>query len=99
MAKDLSTHVEADYILQTHDQPPAYITVKTNGWRVGPRDVLEKLADPSQCDAVDPKSYSFRIYVSMETGDNRYLHLNTGMWIGSGIRKQTEVVFDMYRVM
>ena len=26
----------------------------------------------------------------METGDPRYLHLNTGMWIGSGIRRGTE---------
>ena len=26
----------------------------------------------------------------METGDTRYLHLNTGMWVGSGIRRGTE---------
>ena len=26
----------------------------------------------------------------METGDPRYLHLNTGMWIGSGVRRGTE---------
>ena len=26
----------------------------------------------------------------METGDTRYLHLNTGMWIGSGVRRGTE---------
>lgn len=35
----------------------------------------------------------------METGDARYLHLNTGMWIGSGIRRGTEVIFDAYRVI
>ena len=98
MAKDLSTHVEANYLLQTHDHPPAYVTVRTEGWRVGPRDVLEKLADPAQADTIDPKSYSFRLYVFMETGDSRYLHLNTGMWIGSGMRKGTEVIIDAYRV-
>lgn len=61
---------------------------------MGPRDVLEKLQDPAQADGVDPKLYSFRVYMHMETGDNRYLHLNTAMWIGSGVRKSTEVIID-----
>lgn len=52
--------------------------------------MLEKLEDPSQVDDVDPKAYSFRLYVHMETGDARYLHLNTGMWIGSAVRRGTE---------
>ena len=73
--------------------------MRTEGWRVGPREVLEKLADPSQSDEVDPKAYSFRLYIHMETGDARYLHLNTGMWIGSGIRRGTEVIYDAYRVL
>ncbi|KAL9054578.1 MAG: hypothetical protein Q9206_003478 [Seirophora lacunosa] len=90
IAPDLSTHIDANYLLQTHDHPPAFIAVKMDGWRVGPRDVLEKLEDPSQIDDVDPKTYSFRVYVHMETGDTRYLHLNTGMWIGSGVRRGTE---------
>lgn len=64
--------------------------MKTDGWRVGPREILEKLEDPSQIDEVDPKTYSFRVYIHMETGDTRYLHLNTGMWIGSGVRRGTE---------
>lgn len=51
---------------------------------------MEKLDDPAQADEVDPKTYSFRLYIHMETGDTRYLHLNTGMWIGSGIRRGTE---------
>lgn len=90
VAPDLSTHLDSSYLLQTHDHPPAYISVKTEGWRVGPRDTLEKLDDPTQADEVDPKTYSFRLYIHMETGDTRYLHLNTGMWIGSGIRRGTE---------
>jgi len=51
---------------------------------------LEKLDNPAEADEVDPKTYSFRIYIHMETGDPRYLHLNTGMWVGSGIRRGTE---------
>ena len=61
--------------------------------------MLEKLDDPSMSDEVDPKSYSFRLYIHMETGDARYLHLNTGMWIGSGVRRGTEVIYDAYRVL
>ena len=90
VAPDLSTHLDSTYLLQTHDHPPAYISVRNEGWRVGPRDTLEKLDDPTQADEVDPKTYSFRLYIHMETGDSRYLHLNTGMWIGSGIRRGTE---------
>ena len=90
VAPDLSTHLDSSYLLQTHDHPPAYISVRNEGWRVGPRETLEKLDDPTQADEVDPKTYSFRLYIHMETGDSRYLHLNTGMWIGSGIRRGTE---------
>lgn len=115
VAPDLSTHLDSSYLLQTHDHPPAYISVRNEGWRVGPRETLEKLDDPAQADEVDPKTYSFRLYIHMETGDSRYLHLNTGMWIGSGIRRGTEgmyhqmllswkltstaVIYDAYRVI
>ncbi|KAK0507218.1 hypothetical protein JMJ35_010256 [Cladonia borealis] len=99
VAPDLSTHLDSSYLLQTHDHPPAYISVKNEGWRVGPRDVLEKLDNPAEADEVDPKTYSFRLYIHMETGDPRYLHLNTGMWVGSGIRRGTEVIYDAYRVI
>jgi hypothetical protein len=99
VAQDLSTHVETNYLLQTHDHPPAYIAVRTEGWRVGPREVLEKLDDPTQSDEVDAKSYSFRLYIHMETGDSRYLHLNTGMWVGSGVRRGTEIIYDAYRII
>ncbi|MCJ1336703.1 hypothetical protein MMC09_001981 [Bachmanniomyces sp. S44760] len=99
VAPDLSTHIDTNYVLQTHDHPPAHIVVRTEGWRVGPRDILEKLMDPAQADEVDPKAYSFRLYIHMETGDQRYLHLNTGMWVGSGVRRGTEVIYDAYRVL
>ena len=98
VAKDLSTKLTANYLLQTHDHPPAYITVLTDGWRCGPPEVLEKLNDPMQADSVDPKQYSFRLYIHMETGDQRYKHLNVGMWVASGMRRSTEVIYDAYRV-
>ncbi|PBP22130.1 hypothetical protein BUE80_DR006958 [Diplocarpon rosae] len=96
---DGSAHLETNYILQTFDSPPAHIVIKTRGWRTGPPGVLAKLADPEQADGIDPRSYKFRLFIEMETGDERYRdHVNCGMWVGSGMRKGAEVVYDAYRV-
>ncbi|GAB7351220.1 hypothetical protein MBLNU459_g1656t1 [Dothideomycetes sp. NU459] len=94
----LATRVETQYLLKTADASPAYICIKTRGWRTGARAVLEALADPARADGVDPASYSFKLFVEMETGDERYAFVNTGMWVGSGMRKGAQVIYDAYRV-
>jgi hypothetical protein len=71
-ADDLSTRVATNYLLRTADEPPAYVTVRTEGWRTGPREVLQRLADPATADGVDPASYSFLLNVHLESGDERY---------------------------
>ncbi|RMZ89917.1 hypothetical protein DV736_g2840, partial [Chaetothyriales sp. CBS 134916] len=96
--KDLATRVDANYLLQTQDDPPAYIKVKSQGWRTGAREVLEKLADPTVADTTPPTQYKFRIVVELESGDERYSFLNTGMWVGSGARRGGEVIYDAYRI-
>ena len=88
--KELATSIEANYLLQTADDQPAYIAVKTSGWLTGPKEVLEKVADPTTADSINPNNYKYRINVSMETGDERYASVNTGMWIGSGCRRGSE---------
>ncbi|TVY78414.1 UPF0311 protein [Lachnellula suecica] len=96
---DGSARLETNYILQTHDDPPAHIVIKTNGWRTGSAEVLAQLADPEQADKVDPRSYLFRLFIEMETGDERYRDkVNCGMWVGSGMRKGAEVIYDAYRL-
>lgn len=90
VTSDLSTRVETSYLLKTDDQTPAYIVAKTQGWRTGPRETLEKLFDPELARTVPAKEYSFRLYVSLETGDERYGFLNQAMWIGSGARHGSE---------
>jgi len=96
---DGSAHLQTNYILQTYDDPPAHIVVKTHGWRTGPPEILAQLADPEQADNVDPSSYKFRLFIDMETGDERYKDkVNCGMWVGSGMRKGAEVIYDAYRV-
>ncbi|KAG4026740.1 hypothetical protein MFRU_037g00510 [Monilinia fructicola] len=96
---DGSAHLETNYLLQTHDEPPAHIAIKTHGWRTGPPEVLAQLANPATADQVDPNSYKFRLFIEMETGDERYSgKVNCGMWVGSGMRKGAEVVYDAYRI-
>lgn len=90
MVKDLATRIDATYLLQTNDEPPAYITARSKGWRTGPKDVLERLSDPQVADTVPANQYKFRITVELETGDERYAFLNTCLWTGSGARRINE---------
>ena len=90
-----AARLETNYLLQTLDNPPAPIVVKTHGWRTGPPEILAQLADPKLADNVDPNNYKFRIFIEMETGDERYRDiLNCGMWVGSGMRKGSEVIYE-----
>ena len=92
---DGSAKLETNYLLQTRDDPPAHIVIKTSGWRTGPAEVLAQLNDPELADKVDPNSYKFRIFIEMETGDERYRdRINCGMWIGSGMRRGGEVIYE-----
>lgn len=83
---DHATWIETNYLLQTDEAEPAFITVKTNGWRRGPPEVMRRLADPAQADSVKPDEYFFRLYVWMSTGDERYAFVNESMWIASAAR-------------
>jgi hypothetical protein len=90
VVKELATSIKSHYLLQTAEDPPAYIAVKSTGWLTGAKEVLEKVADPSVADTINPNSYKYRITLTMETGDERYQFLNTAMWVGSGCRRGSE---------
>ncbi|EIT82488.1 hypothetical protein F9C07_8853 [Aspergillus flavus] len=98
VTKESATSLRASYMLQTADDPPAFIIVKTNGWLTGAKDVLDKVNDPGVADTINPNTYKYRINLTMETGDERYAFLNTLMWVGSGCRRGHEVIFDSFRV-
>ncbi|KAI1855084.1 hypothetical protein JX265_012272 [Neoarthrinium moseri] len=90
-----TVRMETMYLLKTNDQDPAFIEIRTRGFRTGPKEVLESLQDPGKADTVDPSSYSFRLFVSMETGDSRYADkVNYGMWVGSGMRRGSQVIYE-----
>ncbi|CRG88909.1 hypothetical protein PISL3812_05944 [Talaromyces islandicus] len=96
--KELATSINASYVLQTADEPAAYIIVRTTGWLTGAKDVLEKLGDPNIADSINPSTYKYRINLTMETGDERYAFANTVMWVGSGCRRGHEVIIDAFRL-
>ncbi|KAJ5092494.1 hypothetical protein NUU61_007364 [Penicillium alfredii] len=98
ITKDATTNLRASYMLQTADEPPAFIIVRTEGWLTGAKDILEKVNDANMADSVNPGSYKYRVNLSMETGDERYTFLNTLMWVGSGCRRGHEVIFDSFRI-
>lgn len=87
------------YMLVTDDAEPAHIMVKTEGWRTGPPAVLERLLDPVEGAKVECKEYRVRLFVKLETGDERYRWLNEAMWIGSATRSGFEVIYDAYRLL
>lgn len=91
--KESITSLEATYMLQTADDPPAFIIVRTKGWLTGSKDVLDKVKDPKFADPVNPNSYKYRVNLTMETGDDRYAFLNTLMWIASGCRRNHEGIY------
>lgn len=59
---------------------------------------MQSLGDASTRDAVDPTTYYFRLMVTMNTGDERYMHVNTSLWIGSARRMNNRVVYEAYIV-
>jgi hypothetical protein len=96
---DSTTNLRANYTLQTADEPPAFIVVKSEGWLTGAKDVLEIVNDPSAADGINPSSYKYRVNLSMETGDERYTFLNTLMWLGSGCRRGQEGDFINFALL
>ncbi|KAL2131609.1 hypothetical protein VTI74DRAFT_4825 [Chaetomium olivicolor] len=96
--RDTATRIDARYILQTNDEHPALIICKITGWLTGERDVMERLQDPVAADNVAAHRYQLRVNMELETGDERYQDVNTGLWVGSGCRRGAEIVYDAYRI-
>ncbi|KAJ4419691.1 hypothetical protein N0V85_000909 [Neurospora sp. IMI 360204] len=96
--KETETKIDARYLIQTNDDHPALIICKVEGWWVGEKEVMERLQDPVAADNVPANRYKLRVTLKLETGDERYEELNSGVWVGSGCRRGAEIVYDAYRV-
>lgn len=92
---DLTDDLVTSYLLQTNDSPPAFITIKSKGFRSGPFEVLQALQNPQTAAGVDPNTFKSRLIITMQTGDERYKEkVNYGLWIGSGLKVGKEVVYE-----
>ena len=79
--------------LATDDGALIYMTYR--GLRHGPADVIERL---NAGEDVDPAAYYFRIAPLFETGAERYAWLNQLVCIGTGQRKSSGPIYDIFAV-
>jgi len=91
---DLVVIPDVRMILETDDGRP--IMMSYNGYRHGPRDVMERLA---RGEPVDPSAYYFRIVPRFETGSDKYGWLNRILTIGIGRRLPQGPVYDVHEIL
>jgi hypothetical protein len=80
--------------LQTDDG--ALIYMRYSGYRHGPADVMQALADGKEA---DPSTYYLRIAVTLETGADNYAWLNQIVAVGTGRKIPEGPVYDIYEVL
>ncbi|KAK2593943.1 hypothetical protein QQS21_008350 [Conoideocrella luteorostrata] len=91
--------VEGAFVMQTTDQPPAILEMRTRGSLSGPCDILDSLLGPGQSKDIDPRQYGFRMFATVKTPDKRYAEIvNCGLWVASGMWSGEELIIDAYRV-
>lgn len=89
-----TAHLDTRYNLLTHDGVCIYL--QTTGTRTGDLAVLEKLGDD---ETVSPDSFKMRLHLTMETGDERYSWVNSGVFVASAGRTGSRVVYDAYELL
>jgi hypothetical protein len=80
--------------LRTDDD--ALIHMRYSGYRHGPTDIMQALADGEDVDAA---TYYFRIAVILETGAEKYSWLNRIVAVGTGRRIPEGPIYDVYEVL
>jgi hypothetical protein len=91
---DGTAELEAKYAFQLDDG--AVIYIENIGIRVGPRDLVDKLA---RGEAVDPALIYFRSVPRFETGAENYRWLMQHVFIGVGARHPDRVELDVHQVL
>ena len=90
---DGTAHLDARYTLETTDG--ALIYVNNQGYRHGPKAVIERLA---RGEDVDPALYYMRTTPWFETGDARYAWLNRVVCVATGARRAAAVELEVFEV-
>lgn len=90
---DGSAFLDTRYALETDDG--AVIYIQNAGFRHGPPEVLEALA---QGDDVDPSRYYFRATPVFETAAKKYNWLNRTVFVATGARRASAVEMSVFEV-
>ncbi len=83
--------LDTRYGIETEDG--ATIEILNYGYRHGPAEVLAAIA---RSEDVDPASYYMRTHARLETGDARYDWVNRMLFVGTGARKNGQVVVSLF---
>ncbi len=89
-----TAHLNTRYNLVTHDGATIYL--QTTGTRTGAKAVLEKLGSDT---SITADQYKMRLNLTMETGDERYSWVNSGVFVASSGRVGDQVVYDAYEIL
>ena len=89
-----TVHVDARYNLLTHDG--AVIYLQSRGTRTGKRHVLQRLDND---DDVPPDAYRMRLQLTLETGDERYSWVNSGVFVASAGQRGNMFIYDAYQLL
>ncbi|GIZ50330.1 DUF3237 domain-containing protein [Noviherbaspirillum aridicola] len=90
---DGTLEIAAHYVLRGDDG--ALIEIRSEGYRHGPPDVMQKLARGEQ---VPADQYYFRTAITFQTGSERWRHLNSLLAIGRGARTAGAALIDVFLV-
>ena len=90
---DGAAHLDTRYALETDDG--AVIEIVNVGTRLGPPDVMERLAAGED---VDPATYYMRTAARLETGDNAYAWVNHRLFVCAGVRHPSRVEIAYFEV-
>ena len=90
---DGMAELDTRYAIETNDG--ATIEIINYGYRHGPTDVLQALA---QGEAVSPDRYYMRTHARLETGDERYNWVNRTLFTGVGARQSQSVLIRLYAI-
>jgi hypothetical protein len=91
---DRTTIIDVRVVLKTGDG--ALISMRYQGLRHGPADVLARLA---KGESVDPSSYYLRISPCFETSAPQYDWLNRIVAVGVGHRLPDAVLYSVFEVL
>lgn len=92
--KDGVTQADATYAIKTDDG--VIIQVENHGLRLGPEDVMKRLAAGEE---VDPGEYYFRTNPRFKAPVGKYEWLNKGIFVGTGARYANAIKLWFFKVI